>query len=403
MITLRTRSTTKDFDVFFGQSDFSWNKYDSLRAQNPEFCIFVETTKVDWRIYFSKIPSNRKTHMGQAIYAELAGKGQKGDKDARFFYNLIAHALSNPFKIKEAISEIKEKFDAIFDSAFIDSLDDKRCTSETEQFINSKMQEFFKGFENQEAMEYSNGQKANTLYVDCLTNSTKDAFLKKLSCICDRNVKDEVVLVCTFSPLSYDGINDFCKQFSGKNMAVSILVENANGAKGMKLPYNADIASSVLDSGGKKKLLKTWLYHLLTEFLMLSLIVIGRICFYKKQEKLTLQIEEFQNKEVLQGTWTSNDASTPVTLIIQGDSFTLIGQTNYAIVGDVAKSDGMLNATGQMHNLEQLAKEQDSEIDRLKIQYSRKFKPTAKYIEITDSDKKTLKLYKRNNNRNENR
>lgn len=405
MITIKTRSTAKDYDGFWGRTSFNWEEYSKVRNEDTKFCILAQVTKSDWKICFSKLMSGRKTQMNQSIYLELAGKGQKGDEESRYFYNLISYSLSKPLDIESTLSDIAKHADEVFNTDFIDSLDDKRHTQEAEQLLAAKMPEFFKKFENQKLFGKDftgEKQKTNNVYVDCLTSSNKDKFLGKLSVICDRSSSDEMILVCTFRSLSFADVNSFCTHFVGKNMPLSILVENTGN--GLKLPYNAEIAERVLGTNTKKKLLRTWLGHLLIEFLMLSIAIAIVILCQKRNEKiaekqkeidyLTSQLDSLQQKEALQGTWSLKEGDIPVKLEIQGNCFILTGQTNYAIVGEIDKESGLLRCIGQLHNLEQLAKEQDSTKDRLHSQYNREFKQTSGYIEVTDNDKKMLQLYK---------
>lgn len=395
MITLKTRSTTKDYDGFFGRTVFNWDEYSNLRREDTKFCILVKIDKTDWRIFFSKLPSARKTQMGQSIYVELAGKGQKGEPDSRRFYNLISYSLRDPLHVEATMSDIAKKFDSVFNSDFIDFFDDKRHDQKGEELLESKMPDFFNMFEGQNLVDEDNikeGQNKSMLYVDCLTSSSKNKFLGKLSSICDRNSTEEIVLVCTFHSLSFDDVNSFCTHFVGKNIPISIFVENSNG---WKLPYIKEIVPTVLDSNSKKKLLKTWLGHLLAEFLILSIAVAIGSLYNKSKVKidtLSLQLEQLQKKDALQGTWVSEKGDAK--LEIQGNSYILTGQTNYAIVGKIDYDNGRLNAQGQLHNLDQIAKEQDSTIETLESRYLRYFKQDDDFIELTDSEGKKFQLYK---------
>ena len=424
MITIRTRSSAKDYDNFFGRSEVFWDSYKALHKENTQFCVFVELDGRDWKAFFSKIPSERKSQMGQPIYVELTGKGQKGDEDALRFYNLISYALKDPIHIEKGLTDISKKCDSVFDAAFIDSLDGKRHTAEAEKMLAEKMQVFFKNFEGEKvpSVPSGNGQKARTVHVDCLTPSSKEMFLSNVSRICSTENREEMVLVCTFKPLSFAEINSFCTQFSGKELPISILVESVGS---LKLPYTADIAQSVLNSGNsKKKLLKIWLGHLLVEFLMLSLLVLGVIMVLRKNAKLeqgktqneTLhqdlqrvseekkaleeKVQELSRLQALQGRWASfqNEGEEPVSLFISGEAFALSGLTNYAIVGKIDKDSGLLKGTGKVHTIAQLAQEGDSKEEELEAQLLRNFSQKDGYIEVVkNSDGETVRLYKQEN------
>ena len=125
------------------------------------------------------------------------------------------------------------------------------------------------------------------------------------------------------------------------------------------------------------------------------------------KKKISLELENCQRKlgELqdenrilkeslsLEGTWASEDSGSSVRLVIHGCSYELYGQTNYAIVGDVDK-EGVLKARGQLHDVDQLAKEQDTKKSKLQDALNRKFEYSDGCIELFVDDNKSIKLYK---------
>ena len=299
MITIRSRSTLKDYDTFFGTSSFNFDSYKIFCSEDTAFCIAAEITENSYKAYFHKINSKRKSQMGQSIYAEIACKGQRGDEDSKKFYNFAASCLEKPLDIVPTLSKISEKFDSVFTADVVDGFDDTRHTAETERLVSEKLTEFFNLFEKQTVEAPANILKPRTVSVNVLTPSSKKTFLKQLANITDKTDKQPMILVCTKKSISKEKLNAFCKKSVEKKQSLFVLVDKAESS--LKLPYNAEIEQSVLEkTSSKTLLLKTWLGHLLTEIIFICVICVGGNSFLKQNKNLKSENARLtaENKEL---------------------------------------------------------------------------------------------------------
>lgn len=408
MLTIRTRSTQKDYDGFFCENDINFGSLVNLYNENTAFFLFIKLSHTDWKVRFSKLPSARKTQSGQKIYVELAGEGHKGDKESELLYNFLSFIFRDSSKIEETINEIARNIDFLFDTDFIDSLDDKRCTKETEVLINSKLKDFLQNYKQSSIESYNyNLQKENTVIVDCITQTNIKVFFRKLHCICDKASEDEMVLICTSKKLTLEDIDSFCKQYSGNNICVSILVENKT--EGLVFPFKKEISSKGLISD-KKKYSKTLFCHIFIELLLFSFIILGCIYYIKDKEntknlfnqleydneKLSLENAELYNMIALEGTWVSKDYDKQVIFDVHGNLCIISGLTNYDIIYKLDKEKENLDTIGQVHNLEQITKEHDSTLETILDKYNKTIRIKNNYIELIDDEKTIIKLYKKN-------
>lgn len=408
MLTIRTRSTQKDYDGFFCENDINFGSLVNLYNENTAFFLFIKLSHTDWKVRFSKLPSARKTQSGQKIYVELAGEGHKGDEESELLYNFLSSIFRDSSKVEEKINEIAQKIDFVFDKDFIDSLDDKRCAKETEVLINSKLKDFLQNYK-QSSIESCNSplQKENTVIVECITQTNIKVFFRKLHCICDKASEDEMVLVCTSKKLTLEDINSFSSQYSEKNERITILVENKT--EGVDFPFEKEISTRTLIYN-KKKHSKISFCHFLIELVLLCIIIFGCIYYIKDKDntkslfkeleknnkKLSFENTELNNTIALNGTWISKDYDKQVTLNVQGNVCIVTGLTNYDIIYKLDKERQLLDIFAQLHTLDQIIKEYDSTIEETRNKYNKIIKIENEYIELFDDENKLIRFYKIN-------
>ena len=405
MLTLRTRSTSKDYQSFFCEKELSFNDLTKLYDENSNFFLFVEIGLTDWKFRLFKLPSNRKSQSGQAIYVELAGNGHKGDKEACSFYNFISYLLSDFTGIKQKLEEVGKEFDSVFNKEYIDSLDDIRCTQETEDDINEKINKFFQKYDTSVGGGEDN-QARNSVFVDYMTQTNVKRFLGNLYCICNKESQNEMVLICSSKEiLTKDDINSFCSQYADKNTRITILLEKA--IKELKFPYTIESNTLRINPSDKKKHFPG---HLIFELFLFSLLIAGCIYFYidKKRteefisqlkydnEKISSENKILNDNNALQGTWIAKNNDKQVSLIIQGNICRLIGLSNYDIIYQLDEENRKLDTIGQLHSLNQIVREYDSKREEILDKYNKTIRIQDDCIVLISDEKTIIKMYKQN-------
>ena len=297
MLTIRTRSSAKHYDTFFGTGNLGFSEFKGLYNEGTPLKIAVEINGSSWKAFFGKLSSSRKSAMGQSIFVEIAGKGERGDKDSSSFFNMVSYILQGGILCEEILENVGKSFDKIFDQHFIDSLDEKRQTAEAQMEIQKRMDLFSKNFPMANVspiMDASEEGSCNVALLD--TSVTKSEFLSRLSFMVSKSSLpvEKLVLVCTFSPVSKENFDSFLMRI-GNNAAVRILVKNRPSWL-EKLPWQRKNSPNISDI--KKKFSPAYMISaLMFVSLFLNLVFLLRINSLRSENSLIKnQIQEEVNK-----------------------------------------------------------------------------------------------------------
>ena len=136
-IKITTRSYSLDYDTFNVDKFGSW--WENFKDFYNDYSdgIYVEIEDGKWRIFFDKINSDRKDNVGEGrqIYFALEGSGKIGNDDFHSFLKLIFFVMTKDRK-KITLSKL---FNREFPAEFINPLDNKRHTEETDKAVKQKL------------------------------------------------------------------------------------------------------------------------------------------------------------------------------------------------------------------------------------------------------------------------
>lgn len=140
-IKITTRSYSLDYDTFNVDKFGSW--WENFKDFYNDYSdgIYVEIEDGKWRIFFDKINSDRKDNVGEGrqIYFALEGSGKIGNDDFHSFLKLVFFVMTKDRK-KIALSKL---FNREFPAEFINPLDNKRHTKETDKAVKQKLDNIF--------------------------------------------------------------------------------------------------------------------------------------------------------------------------------------------------------------------------------------------------------------------
>ncbi|MHC6203050.1 hypothetical protein ACYULU_07635 [Breznakiellaceae bacterium SP9] len=189
MIAYRTRSFAKlsDFE-FLGTtkpSNWGWDgeyKIFDFPAKADGFRINIEIQKGAWKIYIGKILTNRHDAMGRQTPFDLVGEGILNDEDAHFFHNFLYYILRNIQDMKKSLAKINALFDAEFAEDYVNGLDTKRHTEETEQEVQEKLGRCKAQFLSMENVSEQRPVRLQTTFAKLLNQQTANQFFVICKC-----------------------------------------------------------------------------------------------------------------------------------------------------------------------------------------------------------------------------
>lgn len=149
MIKLRTRSYLQDYDYFSaGVINIDWvKKYESLRFDSVGCNILLEIDNEYFKAIIGRANGKRADCKGGRIIGyDIYVEGKINSNEAKFALALISYVFHNDANIPKKFSEIGCKLDGYFTEEFVNSLDGKRNTPETEKLVMEKLYTFYNEF-----------------------------------------------------------------------------------------------------------------------------------------------------------------------------------------------------------------------------------------------------------------
>jgi hypothetical protein len=142
-IKLMTRSKAVDYEYFGSPTQTDWlSTYKKCLFNDSSafaLSLFGVVSERKWKVFLGRIPSgNRDSHSRQISYVVKA-EGTCGNDDSMQIAKLLSFILINDNNMQKT----GEKFSSEFSFDYINSLDDKRHTPETESEINAKLENIF--------------------------------------------------------------------------------------------------------------------------------------------------------------------------------------------------------------------------------------------------------------------
>lgn len=199
-IKLMTRSTASDYEFFGTETSTAWtNKYqkyffDDTKANG--LTLFGEIEKAEWKLFVGRIPSSNRDSFTRQLSYILKAEGTRGNSDSLYISKLVTFILKNDFEMKI----IGEKFSNEFTTDFINGLDGKRHTTETENEIKEKLERIFQSIdiEQPECVKEIDGLKFDYFSAD---NAGKISEL--VSLISDKEVQidGKIMFAVTMLPI----------------------------------------------------------------------------------------------------------------------------------------------------------------------------------------------------------
>lgn len=142
-IKLMTRSTASDYEFFGRETSTAWLQKYQQRFFNDTsangLTLFGEIENSEWKLFVGRIPSSNRDSFTRQLSYILKSEGTRGNSDSLLIAKLVTFILKSDFEM----NTIGEKFSSEFTTDYINGLDDKRHTQETEAEINEKLERIF--------------------------------------------------------------------------------------------------------------------------------------------------------------------------------------------------------------------------------------------------------------------
>ncbi len=142
-IKLMTRSTASDYEFFGRETSTAWlQKYQQRFFDDTSangLTLFGEIENSEWKLFVGRIPSSNRDSFTRQLSYILKSEGTRGNSDSLLMAKLVTFILKSDFEM----NTIGEKFSSEFTTDYINGLDDKRHTQETEAEINEKLERIF--------------------------------------------------------------------------------------------------------------------------------------------------------------------------------------------------------------------------------------------------------------------
>ena len=274
-IKITTRSYSLDYDTFNVDKFGSW--WENYKDFYNDYSdgIYVEIEDGEWRIFFDKINSDRKDNVGEGrqIYFALEGSGKIGNDDFQSFLKLIFFVLTKDRKK----SQLSKLFNREFSAEFINMLDNKRHTVETDKAVKQKLDNIFT-----ELPDYDNSVKtlqhfgSGAVVVKKFNETSCKEFLSQLSAV--ETKTEKTILVYTDSFADEETVKKMiAKTMPERGLIITSQEEQEFEGK-VSIPVKK-VLERIVDSS-KKKANSTSLKKLSTKFFVscaLNLILLGVI------------------------------------------------------------------------------------------------------------------------------
>jgi hypothetical protein len=195
-IKLMTRSTALDYEFFGTDTSTAWmSKYqkyffDDTKANG--LTLFGEIENNEWKLFVGRIPSSNRDSFKRQLSYILKAEGTRGNSDSLNIAKLVTFILKKDFEM----NTIGEKFSNEFTNDFIDRLDDKRHTAETENEINERLERIFQSID----IELPESEKEiNCLKFDYFSAENADKMSKVIALISDKEttIDGKIILFAT--------------------------------------------------------------------------------------------------------------------------------------------------------------------------------------------------------------
>ncbi len=199
-IKLMTRSTASDYEFFGTETSTAWTgkyqKYffDDTKANG--LTLFGEIENAKWKLFVGRIPSSNRDSFTRQLSYILKAEGTRGNSDSLYVAKLVTFILKTDFEMKI----IGEKFSNEFTTDFINGLDNKRHTTETENEINEKLESIFKSIdiEQSESVKEIDGLKFDYFSAD---NAGKMSELVSLISDQEVQIDGKIMFAVTMLPI----------------------------------------------------------------------------------------------------------------------------------------------------------------------------------------------------------
>ena len=273
-IKITTRSYSLDYDTFNVDKFGSW--WENFKDFYNDYSdgIYVEIEDGKWRIFFDKINSDRKDNVGEGrqIYFALEGSGKIGNDDFHSFLKLIFFVMTKDRK-KITLSKL---FNREFPAEFINPLDNKRHTEETDKAVKQKLDKIFEELPKYDDTVKSSQQlSSGAVFVKKFNEASCKEFLSQLLSVGTKAGK--TILVYTDSYADEDTVNKMVAQTMPERGFILTSQEEQEFEGKVSIPVKK-VPEPVV--GDKKKANSTSSKKLSKKFLVscaLNLILVGVI------------------------------------------------------------------------------------------------------------------------------
>ena len=273
-IKITTRSYSLDYDTFNVDKFGSW--WENFKDFYNDYSdgIYVEIEDGKWRIFFDKINSDRKDNVGEGrqIYFALEGSGKIGNDDFHSFLKLIFFVMTKDRK-KITLSKL---FNREFPAEFINPLDNKRHTEETDKAVKQKLDKIFEELPKYDDTVKSSQQlSSGAVFVKKFNEASCKEFLSQLLSVGTKAGK--TILVYTDSYADEDTVNKMVAQTMPERGFILTSQEEQEFDGKVSIPVKK-VPEPVV--GDKKKANSTSSKKLSKKFLVscaLNLILVGVI------------------------------------------------------------------------------------------------------------------------------
>ena len=231
-IKLMTRSTASDYEFFGTETSAAWlHKYQQYLYDDSKangMTLFGEIDNSEWKLFVGRIPSsNRDSYTRQLSYI-LKAEGTRGNSDSLNIAKLITFILKIDFEMKT----IGERFSNEFSIDYIDGLDSKRHTEETENEIREKLESVFQSI-NIELSECAN--KIDGLKYDSFSSENAEIMSGIIALIADKDVQIDGKIMFAVTELPIDGKED--EKILTDSNNVGGLILTTNKVNSLPLPF----------------------------------------------------------------------------------------------------------------------------------------------------------------------
>ncbi len=271
-IKLMTRSTASDYEFFGTETSTAWLHkyqqyfYDDSKANG--LTLFGEIDNSEWKLFLGRIPSSNRDSFSRQLSYILKAEGTRGNSDSLYIAKLVTFILKNDFGMKTS----GERFSNEFSIDYIDGLDNKRHTEETDNKIKEKLESVFQSI-NIELSECAN--KIEGLKYDSFSSENAEKMSGIIALISVKDVQIEGKIMFAVTELPIEGKEDEKILPNSNNVGGLILTTNKESSEPLPIVKKKSFflkAKIPTESHNTSKIGWTKILKIPTVLLIISLI-----------------------------------------------------------------------------------------------------------------------------------